>query len=234
MAYYGKNNNKCLNCIMRSSSIKVLNETELVTLCDNSVNIQFKKGELIIKQGAFTTNVVFIQSGLIKIHLKGPLERDGIMKIEKGPIFAGISAIFADRTHKYSVTALEDCDACFIDITAFREFIEHNGKFALEIIKILSNDLVVHFRRCVNKTQNHSMASFAEALLFFSDYIFESDDFQLPLTRSELGEFIGTTRETITRMIHDLSQDRIIQVNSKSLQILNKNILYKISNTTKG
>jgi CRP/FNR family transcriptional regulator len=75
------------------------------------------------------------------------------------------------------------------------------------------------------------MASFAEALLYFSDYIYRSDKFLLPLTRSEMGEYIGTTRETVTRMIHDLSQDGIIEVNSKTLRILNKGILYKISST---
>lgn len=216
---------------MKSVSIAVLNDKEIETLCENSVNIQFRKGEPIIKQGAFTTNVVFIQSGLFKVHLRGPLGRDGIMKIEKGPAFAGIPALFADRIQQYSVTALNSCNACFIDINAFRKFIEKNGEFALQVIKILSHDIITHFKRCVNKTQNHSMACFAEALLYFSDYLYGNDEFQLPLTRSELGEFIGTTRETVTRMIHDLSQDKIIEVNTKTLRILNKNILYKISNT---
>lgn len=222
---------QCIRCMVKAEPVSSLEDQEVKLLCDNSVNIEFKAGEKIIKQGAFTTNIVFIKSGLVKIHLTGPLKREEILKIEKGPTFAGIPSVFADRVHKYSVTALEDIDACFIDLNTFKNFIEKNGKFATEIIVTLSNDIISHFKRCVNKTQNQLTACFSEALIYFADYVFEKDEFQLPLTRSEFGAFIGTTRETVTRMFHDFAQDKIIEVKTKTIKILNKEILYKISNT---
>ena len=222
--------NPCKDCVVKSSTVYNLGDEELEILCNNSTEIQFQKGERIIKQGAFTQNIVFVKSGIVKMHLTGPLRKDEILKINKGPLFVGVPDVFANKIHSYSVTALSDTTACFIDYSGYKYLIQNNGKFALELIKTLSESIVTHYQRCVSKMQKQLTATFAEALLYFSEYIFESDEFQIPLTRVEFGEYIGTTRETVTKIISDFTKDNIIEVNGKHVRILNKNILQKISN----
>ncbi|MEA3318345.1 MAG: Crp/Fnr family transcriptional regulator [Bacteroidota bacterium] len=221
----------CTTCKIKSIAISILSDKEICELCDNSIQISFLKGEKIFKQGAFTTNIVFIKSGIVKIHLTGPLNKEEILKIDKGPIFVGLPSVFADKIHKYSVTALTQTEACFINFATFKEFILHNGKFAHEILIIISRDTIEHFNRCVNKTQKQLTASTAETLLYFSNHIFHSDTINIPLTRTEFGAYIGTTRETITRIIHDFTDDNLIENNGKNIIIKNKKILEKISKT---
>jgi len=225
-----KDPNACKSCAVKSNSVYDLNEDELGLLCKKSTEIPFKKGEKIIKQGTFTQNIVFIKSGIIKLHLLGPIHKDEILKIEKGPVFMGITDVFANKIHSYSVTALTDCTTCFIELEGYKYLLEHNGKFALELIKTLSIATVLHYQKCVNKMQKQLSATFAEALLYFSDYIFNSDEYILPLSRSEMAEYIGTTRETVTKLFHDFSVDHIIEIDKKSVRIVNKQILEKISN----
>ncbi|MCD4723584.1 MAG: Crp/Fnr family transcriptional regulator [Bacteroidales bacterium] len=222
--------NPCKDCTVKSSTVYNLSDDELEVLCNNSTEIQFQKGERIIKQGTFTQNIVFVKSGIIKMHLTGPVRKDEILEINNGPIFVGVPDVFANKVHSYSVTALSDTTACFIDYSGYKYLVQNNGKFALEIIKTLSESIVTHYQRCVSKLQKQLTATFAEALLYFSDYIFESDEFNIPLTRVEFGEYIGTTRETVTKIISDFTKDHIIEVNGKNIRILNKDILHKISN----
>lgn len=221
--------NPCKDCAVKSSTVFNLNDEELDVLCNNSTEIQFQKGERIIKQGTFTQNIVFIKSGIIKVHLTGSINKDVILKIDKGPMFVGVPDVFANKVHSYSATALNDVTACFIEYQGYKHLLQNNGKFALELIKTLSKGIVSHYQYCVNKLQKQLTATFAEALLYFSDYLFGNDEFQIPLTRVEFGEYIGTTRETVTKIIHDFSADRIIEVNGKNIKILNKKILQKIS-----
>ena len=221
--------NPCKNCAVKSNTVFNLNEEEIMILCNNSTEIRFQKGERIIKQGTFTQNIIFIKSGIFKLHLTGPLHKDEILKISKGPIFVGAPDVFANKVHSYSVTALSDTVTCFIEYTGYKYLVQNNGKFALELIKTLSQGIVSHYKYCVNKMQKQKIASFAEALLYFADYIFENDTFQIPITRVEFGEYIGTTRETITKIIHDFTEDRIIEVEGKKIKILNKAMLQKIS-----
>ena len=221
--------NPCKDCAVKSSTVYSLNDEEVEMLCNNSTEIQFAKGERIVKQGTFTQNIIFIKSGIIKMHLNGPIHKDEILKINKGPIFVGISDVFANKIHSYSVTALDDTVACFIEYSGYKYLIQNNGKFALELIKTLSQSIVTHYKCCVNKMQKQLTATFAEALLYFSDDIFESDEFLLPLTRVEFGEYIGTTRETVTKIIRDFTKDKIIEVDGRNFKLLNKKILKRIS-----
>ena len=222
--------NPCKDCAVKSSTVFNLNNEELEILCNNSTEIHFQKGERIIKQGTFTQNIVFVKSGIFKLHLTGPIHKDEILKIDKGPLFVGVPDVFANKVHSYSVTALNDTIACFVEYPGYKYLIQNNGKFALELIKTLSKGIVSHYQYCVNKMQKQLTATFAEALLYFSDYIFENDEFQLPLTRVEFGEYIGTTRETVTKIIRDFTTDHIIEVDGRNIRILNKKILHKLSN----
>ncbi|MCK5765358.1 MAG: Crp/Fnr family transcriptional regulator [Bacteroidales bacterium] len=222
--------NTCKDCVVKSSMIYILDDEEMEILCKNSIEILFQKGERIIKQGTFTQNIVFVKSGIIKLHLSGPMHKDEILKIEKGPLFVGVPDVFANKIHNHSVTALSDTAACFIDYTGYKYLVQNNGKFAHELIKTLSNSIINYYNHCVSKTQKQLAATFADALLYFSDYIFESNEFLIPITRVEFGEYIGTSRESVTKLIHDFAKDDIIGVNGKKINILNKKILQKISN----
>lgn len=221
--------NGCKDCAVKSSTVYSLNDDELDILCDNSTEIKFKRGEKIIKQGTFTQNIIFVKSGIVKIHLTGPLNKDEILNIDKGPLFVGVPDVFANKKHSYSVTALNDATACFMESSGYKHLVENNGKFALELINTLSKGIVNHYKHCVYKIQKQITATTADALIYFADHIFESDEYEIPLTRVELGEYIGTTRETITKIIHDLTKDKIIEVSGKKFKLINKEILKKIS-----
>jgi CRP-like cAMP-binding protein len=223
--------NACKDCAVKSSTVFNLNEEEMEILCRNSTEISFGPEENIIKQGSFTQNIVFIKSGIIKIHLKGTHGKDEILKIDNGPLFVGVSDVFANKIHSYAVTALSDTIACFIDYSGYEYLIVNNGSFALEVMKTLSKDIVEHYRIFVDKIHKQLNARFADALIYFSKHIYGSPAIEIPLTRAELGDYIGTSRETVTKIIHDFSEDGIIEVDGKLIHILKMDLLHKISQT---
>jgi len=221
--------NACKDCAVKSSTVFNLDESELDILCRNSTEICFSEDENIIKQGSFTQNIVFIKTGIFKIHLTGTHGKDEILKIDKGPLFVGVSDVFANKIHSYAVTALSDTTACFIAYEGYEHLIQNNGSFALEVMKTLSSDIVEHYRIFVDKIHKQLNARFADALIYFSRHIYGSDTIDIPLTRTELGDYIGTSRETVTRIIHDFQEDGIIEVDGKSITLLKMDLLHKIS-----
>lgn len=220
---------RCRDCIVKSIPAEKLTAEELNMLNSNCARISFKKGENIIKQGAFTTNIVYIKSGLVKEHMKGPNGKEEIMKITKAPAYIGVPSVLGGRIHRYSCTALEPTSVCFIDLHIFNELLLTNAYFSRELILGLSKDLLEHFTKCVNKTQKQIHGSLAEALLHLSEKIYQSDTFHLSLTRAELGAMIGTTRETVTRILHEYTENDLISINGKTMKILNREMLQRIS-----
>jgi CRP/FNR family transcriptional regulator len=220
---------RCTDCIVKSIPAAKLTIEELDILNSNCARISFRKGENIIKQGAFTTNIVYIKSGLVKEHMAGPNGKDEILKITKAPAYIGVPSVLGGRIHKYSCTALESTSVCFIDLHVFNELLLTNSYFSRELILNLSRDLLEHFTKCVNKTQKQLHGSLAETLLYLSEKIYQSDTFRLSLTRAELGELIGTTRESVTRILREYTENGFISIQGKTMKIMKKDMLQRIS-----
>jgi CRP/FNR family transcriptional regulator len=221
-------NHNCKECLIKSAAAKNLNSEEFQILESNSVQVTFKKGEIIFKQDALSLNVAYLKTGLVKVHMRGPV-KEKILRIVKAPTYLGIPTTFGDKINQFSATALEDTSVCFIDSTLFRNFIYTNGKFAYEIIVELCKNELYDYQKYVSMSQKQIPGMVAETLLCMSDRIFENDKFNFPLTRSDVGDLIGTSRESVSRVLTEFSNEKIIEINGSEISILNKELLTQIS-----
>jgi len=69
----------------------------------------------------------------------------------------------------------------------------------------------------------------AEALLYFADEVFHSDDYEMLLTRQEIGEMTNMAKESVVRIMGELENEKIIRAMPRSVKILNKEKLRVIS-----
>ena len=220
----------CYYCIKKSKATDKLDQNELRKLGQNCNQVLFNKGDKIMIQDAMSFNIVFIKEGLVKVHAIGP-EKEQILKIIKGPSYLGIPTTVGAKTNKYSATAISKTNACFIGFDVFKDIIKNNGEFAYEIIEDLCKSELYHFKKCINQVQKQGPGKIAEALLYFSEEIFNTQKFKLPLTRNEIGDLTCTSRETVSRILSDFSNSNIIKVNKNKISILDKKQLEKISKT---
>ena len=176
----------------------------------------------------FSTNVVFLRRGLAKIHLSGPY-REQIVRLVKAPTYLGLPTTFGDKINQYSVTAVTDTEVCYIDIHVFQTILNENREFSNDILIELSKNELESFRRCANRTQKQIRGNMADVLLEFSEKIFQSDRFMLPISQSELANLVDTSRESVSRVLSEFDKDGIIKLNGKEIEILNKKSLNLIS-----
>ncbi len=220
--------NDCKHCPFNSRATATLSDENFQQLTDNHLELRFGKGDSIIKQGMFSTNVVFLRHGLVKIHLNGPYHEQ-IVRLVKAPSYLGLPTTFGDKVNQYSVTAVTEVEVCFIDINIFRKILNQNRDFSNEIIVELSKNELDSFRRCANRTQKQIRGNMADILLEFSGKIFGSNTFTLPLTQTELAGMIDTSRESVSRVLTEFDKDGIIKLTGKKVEILNQKSLLMIS-----
>ncbi len=222
-------NRKCTHCQIKSAAAKTLTSEELIFLEDHCSERVYSKGELIIKEGNLSTHVVFIKSGLVKIHMQGP-RYEQVLKVAPAGSYLGIQSMLSKQTHQYSATALLGTTICHIDTYSFQQLIRRNADFANQLIVYLCEDELNYFRRFVSQSQKQINGKLAATILFFADEIFRQDRFELPLTRKDLGTLLCTTRESATRSIKELSDLGLIQVKKSNFNIKNRKLLQTISN----
>jgi CRP-like cAMP-binding protein len=223
--------NKCKECPEKSCAVSVLDDSELELISKNSSQLQYQKNEMIFKQDSPASYIIFVKDGIVKEHMTGPNKKEQILKIVKGPAFLRISSKLKYNTNSYSATAITECSVCFIDINIFKELIYHNSKFGYEILISVCEDGLYCFNKFVNQTQKQIPGRLAEALLFFSKEIYNSETFIIPVSKGELADLIGSTRESVTRVLSAFKHEKIIGLNGKSVKILNMNMLKQISKT---
>ena len=220
--------NDCRNCPFKTKATSMLSEISLDHLTSNHLELKLKKGDSIIKQGTYSTNVIFLRTGLAKIHLAGPYNEQ-IVKLVNAPSYLGLPTTFGSKINQYSVTAVSDAEVCFIDLEVFQSILDENKEFTRELIQVFCKNELESFHRCANRTQKLIRGNMADAILEFSDNIFKSDTFILPLSQTEFANLVDTSRESVSRVFAEFDKDGIVKISGKQLEILDKARLILVS-----
>lgn len=222
-------NKSCVDCVLKSNIISILNQKELCILGDGCLKIDFKKGETIFKEGTPSQSIAYIRNGFVKLSKTGLSGKDVILSIAKSGSYQGIQNLNQkNRVNYVSVIAVTDCEVCFIDRTCFENLLKQNGTFALKVISYIFDDEMNYFDRFLNNVQQQLPGRLANALLYFSRKVYANSSFELNLTKTELGSLIGTSRESVTRLIKEFDSIGLITANKSGITILDENRLEEI------
>jgi len=195
----------------------------------NMRNVKYKKGEIIAKQGSFASHVIFLKEGLVKVYLEGD-QKDLILKIVTDKHFVSLSSVFdGNDSFIYSVSPYIDSEATLINIDVFKQLIRKNARFAAQIINLLNANTAQVYGRfyCLTRKQSHGRV--ADIIMCLSENIFQSLNFKLNLSRNDLADLTGLSSESVTRILKEFKESSIIELNNKSIKVLDYQRLKDIS-----
>jgi len=198
-------------------------------LSGNCVRSSLKRGETLFKEGLSSTYIVYLRSGLVKESILGVNQREQIIQIVKPLYYIGVSSMLGSKVSQFRYKVLKDADVCYIDSGIFKQLVQQNGLFAFEIMTAMCRENLGNYHRFVEKSQKQLYGRLADSLLYFSDIIFNSNEFELPVTQSDLAALIATTRESVSRGLSKFCDEEIISFDNKILKILNRDRLVDIS-----
>jgi len=221
----------CHDCKDKSCAAAILSRHELEQIDFNSRESVVKKGEVILHEGSLTSHIIYLKRGLAKEFVKPTPDKEQILSIVREHTYLGLPSLFGDRINHYSYSALEDVAVCYIDINTFKKLIKQNGAFAYEILISVSRDSLNNFHRFINQSQKRVYGRVADALLYFSKIVYESNEFILPLSRKELADLIGVSRESATRVATKFREEGIIDIRGRVIEIIKMDVLEQISKT---
>jgi CRP-like cAMP-binding protein len=190
--------------------------------------IHYKKGEIIAKHGSFASHVLFLCEGLVKVYYESKHE-SLILKIVGPGNLIGLSSLLKnDSIFQYTASAYINSVVRLIDINLFKQFILENGKFAAEIINILSENTNQINSRFFCMTQRQSYGKLADLLLCLAGRIFKTSIFELHLTRKELAELAGMSTESVIRILKKFQEEKLINITGKTFEISDPEGLQRI------
>jgi CRP/FNR family transcriptional regulator len=204
---------------------QLLSEEQKDFLRNNSNVVKYNKKDRVFLQNTRTSHIMLVVSGLVKIFKEGRNERTVLLKISLPGSYIGLLSVMGDQLHQYSAAAVESSEICFIDINAYKNVLLENGKFSIQLMNILSRDGLFIYNRLMNQTHKQLPGRIADVLLYFSELIYQNTVFDFPLTRRELAELAGTTKESFIRTLTEFKNDKIIKLDGSHVEIISMDIV---------
>ncbi len=184
-------------------------------LSSNCAILDFEADGMLFKSGSFSSFVYFIEEGCIKLKKN---DRDLFFILEKGNIL-GLDYIFNEDPVYYSAYVSKGSRIVQISTNIIRNFTSSNSLFLSEVYRKNSK---------INKKIISSILDYRSKKLngAFASFLLQYDEEKYPeLTRKEIGEILGYSRENITKVVRTFIAEGIIEEDEKHLKILNKKVL---------
>ena len=220
--------NDCLTCVRRSPMFNLLSLEELQIVKDNRVNIHYKAGEIIQKQGTFMSHAISVNAGLVKVYLENEGHVHTILRIVPPTNFIGGPGIYFDQYFHFTVTALKDSSICFIDLTIFKNILNQNREFADEFMSDFSKNVVSTYTRLVNLTQNQLPGRMAYALLYLFEEVYGNKEYIISVSKQDLADLSAISRESSAKILRDFQNEGIIRFTNNEVELLKPEMLQKI------
>jgi len=218
----------CFDCSMASPVFCSLKPDEIARMDEHRVEVTFKPGETIMKSWTPNTHVISFFEGLAKISLEGIGGKNFILDFVRPPAFFSGPG-FLDNKNHLTISAVELCKLCLIDMDTFLAIMKGNARMAFAFMENSNNFILNLVNKMESLLVKHHHGRVAEALLYLSREIYYSNPFKLSISKQELAEMTGLSKESVSRILHEFIHEGLIQTTGKSFHLLKQDMLDQIS-----
>ncbi len=219
----------CFDCSMTSPVFCNLKPNEIARIDKNRIEVTFNPGEIIMKSGTPNTHVISFFEGLAKISLERRGGRNFILDFIRPPSFFSGPGLFIDKKNHFTISAVELCKLCLIDMDTFLDIMRENTKMAFAFMEISNNFILNLVNKMESLLVKHNYGRVAEAMLYLSRKIYYSNPFKLSISKKELSEMTGLSKESVSRILHEFTDEGLIQITGKTFHLLKEDLLEQIS-----
>lgn len=228
----------CQDCCISSLCIPfTLNEDELTQL-DNIIKRKkpIQKGQTLFEAGEELRSLYAIRSGTIKSYTITEQGNEQITAFHLAGDLVGFDAIMV-RTHQSFAQALETSMVCEIPFEILDDLSGKMPSLRQQIMRLMSGEIKNDQEMILllsKKNAEERLAAFIYNLSYrFSQRGFSSREFRLTMTRSDIGNYLGLTVETISRLLGRFQKSGMLSVKGKYITILKMDELITLSSNTK-
>ena len=219
----------CENCELRELLVENLDGENLKLICSGKYEKNYRAGEIIIREGTLIQDFTYLKSGLVKLFRNDSSGREQIITIARPMDYVSLLSVFSGEFYNYSVTALDDSVTCNLKMDEVRTLAIKNGKVAFNLLRQMSAIADTIILESLEIRKKHLRGRVAYLLIYFSRTVFYSEEFELPLTRKEMAEYVGMTTENVIRTLSEFRRDGILKIYGKTIQIVNMESLQSIA-----
>jgi CRP/FNR family transcriptional regulator, cyclic AMP receptor protein len=224
--------NDCLSCTLRRNGDFCNLPQALMTEFSAMGHLTlYPANAVLLTEGQVPRGVYIACSGRAKLAVEA---RDGktiIMKIAGDRHVLGLSAVVCGGPSLVTVTTIELCQVKFVERESFLRLIENNSQAALGCAAMLAREIPTSFDDVHELLlARSSTEKLARLLLSWVSDVPRNRELRVAteFTHEEIAQMIGSSRETVTRLLSVMKRKDLIRLEGATLVIPNRIALQAI------
>lgn len=206
---------------------------ELNNLLSNEKHyITVPKKHNVYTQGSYPNALYFIIKGKVKASRANSLGNELITDLYTEGDFFGYTDLLKESEYAESAVALEDTELSTIHKDDFFALIHQNRDVANKFIRMLSNNVLEKEQRLLNLAYSSVRRRVAEALILLQNtYQKEkTENFSMAITRDDLSDLVGASKETVIRTLSDFKEEGLIAISGSTITLVKLDKLQNMKN----
>jgi CRP/FNR family transcriptional regulator len=228
----GPRERACQSCAARALSIcGALQMADLGKLARMRAPQRLEPGETFLNEGDPATHFLNITEGAVKVYKLLP---DGRRQIT-GFLFVGdLLGLAFNDTYTYSAEALTPVSLCRFPRRQLERLLEEFPAVERRLLAMASNELAAAQEQMVllgRKTAQERFASFLLGLARREERLGrDGERVRLPMTRADIGDYLGLTTETVSRAFTNLRRRGCIALEGAgTVRLLDRDVLEELA-----
>jgi CRP/FNR family cyclic AMP-dependent transcriptional regulator len=209
-----------------------LSEKALADLDRISHPMPYPEGAIIFAEGQAPRGVFILCRGRVKLTTTNREGKTFILRIAEACEFLGLHAVVTGKAYEVCVETLYCSELAFINRSDFLRFLKDHPDACIHVATQISNECQAAYETIRSIGLAHSASEKLGRLLLQ----WRGDGWtgkntvrlKLPLTHEEIAQLIGTSRETVTRILSEFKRKQIVELSGSTLSIRNMGALEKL------
>lgn len=192
----------------------------------------YPKGAMLFIEGQLPRGIFVLCTGRVKLSTTSREGKTIITKISEPGDLLGLNAVISNCPYEVTAEMMEPGQANFIPRDSLLHFLRDFPEASVRVAQQLSRNYFIAYEevRTLGLAASPS-EKFAKLLLTWSTKPAQADgstQVRLTLTHEEIGEIIGTTRETVSRLFSEFRKKDLVQIKGATLVIRSRPALERI------
>jgi CRP/FNR family cyclic AMP-dependent transcriptional regulator len=218
---------RCCDCQLRGDSFfcslkpDVLKAFEAIKITNT-----YPTGATLFSEGEPADGVYMLCKGRVKLSAYSKDGRALILKIAEAGELLGLSAAIGNTDHEASAEVVENCQINFVRKKDFLQLLREKGDAGFNALRQLSQNYHTAYTQVcslgLSATVGDKLAKLFLGWCGTNGKVDGRIHLKLVFSHEELAEMIGTSRETVTRILKDFRERDLISLKGSDLYINNR------------
>lgn len=194
----------------------------------------YPKGALLFMERQDARGAFVLCEGEVKLSISSSEGKTLIMRVAKAGEILGLMAALSGGAYEVTAETLHPCQVAFVRREDFQRFVAKHP----EASQGVARQMTMQYQAACEQLRTVGLSASAQEklarlLLTWSAGIEQTKGgtrIKIPLTHEEIAEFIGTTRETVTRTLSDFKVRHLVAIQGSTMMIPSRAALETFAN----